>query len=252
VETRSLIADVTRIRIIGVPVDIVKDEDFERVASFLIGDDNRHQIVFLSLWDLMKARRDKEYRQCVENASLVIPVSRGILRGAGFLKKTVPYRYMPFDFIIRFFRVLEEKGKALYLLGSDKKNLQNAEQNLKQTFPGMKIVGRYTGSYPKEMEKNILLAIKKASPHFVLAGSGIRGRDLWIYRNKKEFARGVFLWDSPILDIFSGKRKKVSREVFQKGREYFPDLFRKPWRLFRSLIYVYFALLLIVYRLRKI
>ena len=251
-ETRSLIADVTRIRVVGVPVDIIKDEDFEKAASFLVENGGPHQIVFLSLWDLMRARRDKEYRQCVENAALVIPVSRGILRGAGFLKKSVPCRYMPFDFVIRFFRVLEEKGKALYLLGSDKKNLRNAEQNLKQTFPGMKIVGRYTGSYPKEMEKNILLAIKKASPHFVLAGSGIRGGDLWIYRNKTGCGRGVYLWDSPVLDIFSGKRRKVSRDAFQKGIEYLPDLCRKPWRLFRSLIYMYFALLLVLYRLRKV
>jgi N-acetylglucosaminyldiphosphoundecaprenol N-acetyl-beta-D-mannosaminyltransferase len=242
---------VVRIRIVGVPVDIVKDEDFEKVASFLIEGDNPRQIVFLTLWDLMRARRDKEYGQCVENAALVIPVSRGILRGAGFLKKPVPCRYMPFDFVIRFFRVLEEKNKALYLLGSDKKNLQNAENNLKQTFPGMKIVGRYTGGYPKTMEKNILLAIKKASPHFILAGSAIRGGDLWGFRNMKEFPRGVFLWNSPVLDVFGGKRKKVSREVFQKGREYLPDLLRKPWRIFRSLIYMYFAFLLVVYRLRK-
>jgi N-acetylglucosaminyldiphosphoundecaprenol N-acetyl-beta-D-mannosaminyltransferase len=116
----------------------------------------------------------------------------------------------------------------------------------------MKIVGRYTGSYPKSMERNILVAIKKASPHFVLVGSGIRGREKWIYRGKSEFSQGVFLYSAQTFDIFSGKRQKVSREVFQKGREFLPDFARRPWRVFRSAIYLYYGILLLVHRLRKI
>jgi N-acetylglucosaminyldiphosphoundecaprenol N-acetyl-beta-D-mannosaminyltransferase len=184
---------VNRIRVAGIPVNDLREEDFESVALSLAVDAEFHQIIFLSLWDLMRARRDKDFRLCVERASLVVPVSRGILMGARFLRKTVPARYMPFDFVIRFLGALETRGRSAYLLGTDRKNLQNAEQNLRQTFPGVKIVGRYTGRYPKPMERNILTAIKKSSPDFVLVGSGVRGKDKWIYRNRKEFPRGVFL-----------------------------------------------------------
>jgi len=251
VEARSVIPGVKRVMVAGIPVDVVREEDFDSVALTLIEDGAFHQIVFLSLWDLMRARRDKDFRLCVERASLVVPISMGILKGAKFLKREIPVRYMPFDFVIRFFSVLESKGKSLYLLGSEMKYLQNAEQNLRQTFPGMKIVGRYTGFYPKSMERNILVAIKKASPHFILVGSGIRGREKWIHRGKSEFNQGVFLYSSLTLDIFSGKRRKVSRETFQKGREFYPDLVRRPWRVFRSVIYAYYGLLLLIHRLRK-
>lgn len=233
-------------------MDHLEDEDFETVLLSLAMDGNFHQIVFLSLWDLMRARRDKSYRLCVERASLVLPVSRGILMGARFLQKTVPCRRMPFDFVIRFLGALETRGRSVYLLGTDRKNLQNAELNLRQTFPGAKIVGRYTGRYPKHIERDILTAIKKSSPDFVLVGSGIRGKDKWIYRKKKEFSQGVFLYSAVVMDIISGKKKKISRETFLKGREFLPDLARRPWRIFRGLVYFYYGLLLLIHRLRKV
>ena len=53
------------------------------------------------------------------------------------------------------------------------------------------------------------------------------------------------------MDIISGRRKKISRETFLKGREFLPDLARRPWRVLRGLVYLYFGLLLLVYRIRK-
>jgi N-acetylglucosaminyldiphosphoundecaprenol N-acetyl-beta-D-mannosaminyltransferase len=240
-----------RIRVAGIPVHHLQDETFEDTVYALTESKDVHQIMFLSLWDLMRARRSGEFRRCVEQASLVIPVSLGILRGAKFLKKTVPQRYMPFDFMIRFFAALEARGRSLYLLGCKPKDLRAIEQNLKQTFPGLKIVGRYTGHYPKAKDTDIRTAIKKASPHCVLIGSGIRGKEKWISRHRNDFAPGVFVWSAPVMDIISGKKHKVSRETFQRGWEFFPELISHPWRILRGFVYLYYCLLLIIYQLRK-
>jgi N-acetylglucosaminyldiphosphoundecaprenol N-acetyl-beta-D-mannosaminyltransferase len=53
------------------------------------------------------------------------------------------------------------------------------------------------------------------------------------------------------MDIVSGKRKKVSREAFRKGREFLPELARHPWRVLRGFVYAYYGLLLLIYRIRK-
>ncbi|MDR3200234.1 MAG: WecB/TagA/CpsF family glycosyltransferase [Spirochaetales bacterium] len=243
--------EVERIKVTGIPVDHLRDEVFEDTIYTLAEGDEARQIIFLSLWDLMRARRDGEFRRALEQAALVIPISRGIQRGAKFLKKTVPARYMPFDFMIRLFAALEARGRSLYLLGCRPTELRSIEQNLKQTFPGLKIVGRYTGGYPKAKERDIHIAIKKASPHCTLVGPGIRGKEKWIFRHRSEFAPGVFVWSAAVMDIISGKKTRVSRETFQKGWEFFPELVRHPWRILRSIVYMYYLLLLIIYRLRK-
>jgi N-acetylglucosaminyldiphosphoundecaprenol N-acetyl-beta-D-mannosaminyltransferase len=154
--------------------------------------------------------------------------------------------------MIRLFAALEARGRSVYLLGCKPAELGSIEQNLKQTFPGLKIVGRYTGYYPKSKEDDICTAIKKAAPHCVLIGSGIRGKEKWVSGRKNSFAPGVFIYSASVLEIISGKRSKISRETFQKGLEFIPELIRRPWRVFRGAVYVYYAILLVIYRIRKL
>ncbi|MEI6876985.1 MAG: glycosyltransferase, partial [Spirochaetota bacterium] len=86
---------VNRVTILGVPVDILPVEGIdELVVRF--ADGKNHQIVLLSLWDLMRARRVGEFRTMIAGASLVLPISVAITKGARFLRKAEPIRYMPF------------------------------------------------------------------------------------------------------------------------------------------------------------
>jgi len=57
-------------------------------------------IVLLSLWDLLRARRNGEYRDYVLSAALVIPISKSIVSGARFITGKKLVRYMPYHFII--------------------------------------------------------------------------------------------------------------------------------------------------------
>jgi UDP-N-acetyl-D-mannosaminuronic acid transferase (WecB/TagA/CpsF family) len=71
-------------------------------------------------------------------------------------------------------------------------------------------VGRFSGYFAKPAEKQVLTAIKKASPSFLMVGSGLPGRDLWILRKKRELNPGVSIWVGDCFEVFSGKRQ-ISR-----------------------------------------
>ena len=175
-------ASVTRVSVLGVPVDILPPEAIEDlVARF--ADGKNHQIVLLSLWDLMRARRSGEFRTMIAGASLVLPISLSIVKGARFLHRAEPVRYMPFDFVVKLLAALEQRGKSVYLLGSSTTSIQKAEGNIKSTFPGLRVVGRFAGRYPKQMEISIVEAVKKATPSLLLVGTGVPGREKWIPRN---------------------------------------------------------------------
>lgn len=83
---------VQRIEILGVPVDVCQKPDLEQKILELMEKQGPSQILFLSIWDLMKARGKNDFAECVRNADLILPVSKSILSGAKFLKKTVPAR----------------------------------------------------------------------------------------------------------------------------------------------------------------
>ncbi len=243
---------VKRVKIVNVGVDVVPEDSLEEIVREMIEDGERHQIVLLSTRDLLRARHNDELKRTLKEASLVIPISKGIIRGARILRRQIPVRYMPFEFTIKLLGILERYKKSVYLLGSRPESLQVAASNLRASFPGLSIVGRCAGYFAKSMEKNIILAIKKASPSLLLAGRGLPARDPWLANNKRNLNVGIYLWCGDCFEIFSGRKNKPSKRSWDRGLEALPDLIRKPWLLARSVFYFYYLILLLVHRLRGI
>ena len=244
-------AGVTRIHILGIPVDVVDDESLPRAIENFYSLKDHRQIIFLDFHELMRARHNSERRKAINQAALVVPVSSLIVRAARFLHRDVPPLRRTYPFIIRLLGILEQKNKSVYLLGSSMRDVRLAESSLKATFPGLQIVGRYAAYFPTERESDVITAIKKASPTLLLAGKGLKGRHLWISRKRNQFAPGLSIWEKSCLDVFSGKRPKPNnRSGARLSRGFFGALTR-PWRFFRVFRYLFFFLLLLIERIRK-
>jgi N-acetylglucosaminyldiphosphoundecaprenol N-acetyl-beta-D-mannosaminyltransferase len=243
---------IKRIRILDVPIDILDEDRLEEVLLACASDGRHHRICLVTSWDLVRAWFSREQRALYETAALVLPVSIGIIGRARFLRRELPVRYLPFDLVIRILGILEAKGKSIYLLGTERAWLQKAEQNIRGTFPGLRVVGRYTGYYPRDMERTITTAIQKAAPVFILAGRGLRGGEKWLFRNRQNLPSGLCLWEPHTLDVMAGQSNRIDRETFRRGREWRPGLARRPWRLLRGFAYCVFAAALLIARLKKL
>jgi N-acetylglucosaminyldiphosphoundecaprenol N-acetyl-beta-D-mannosaminyltransferase len=243
---------VERISLLKVPLDIVSQEGLSgKIQELLAGKENGKNIVLLSLWDLLRARRNGEYRSFILGAALVIPISKSLVGGVRFLTGKTPVRYMPFDFIINLLTILEKRELSLYILGGKLRVLKKTEKNIRQTFPGLRVVGRYPGTFKRHEEGTILQAIRKASPSLLLVGKGVHGAERWIAKNNTLLNSGLRLWCSDIFDVFSERKKRPSRSTFDRGLEWIGFCFRNPLRFFRIFAYFYYKLLLLVYRLFK-
>ena len=227
---------IERINLIGVPIDICEPENLESEILELLAKPGTKQIVFLSIWDLLKARRKNDFSECVKNADLVIPISKSILKGAKFLKKPIPVRYNPFSAVIQILGILDSHYKSLYMFGSHKKTLVRAEKNVHATFPGLRIVGRYVGYYPKQVEDNIIQAIFKSQPSLVLLSEGIREKNIWPYRRRNRFSSSIFFILS-ILSVFrslscSSRNPLPIRPLFPKTPVLCPIFISFPTKAF--------------------
>ncbi|HCM26643.1 MAG TPA: glycosyl transferase [Treponema sp.] len=236
---------IERVNLLRVPLDILPPDRIGEAAAALVAAGGSRQIVLLSLRDLLRARRNGEYRAYVLGASLVIPISRSLIGGARFLTGRTPVRYMPFDFTVKLLAALEERGRSLYLLGGRKRSLQTAERNLRHTFPGVRIVGRCAGYFRRQDEADILTAVRKASPSLLLVGRGVGGDERWIARCRESLGPGIQMWCSDLFDVFAERRRRPSRAVFDRGLEGVALCFRSPLRIFRFFPYLYFKLLLL-------
>ena len=247
-----------RIMLLKVPIDIVPPEELPAFIQQMTlpnrdqgQQNNSRDIVLLSLWDLLRARRNGEYRNYVFNAALVIPISKSLVSGARFLTGKKVVRYMPFNFIISILSLLERKEYPLYLLGGKSRVLKKAEKNIHSTFPRLGIVGRRDGALRKQDEPAVIEAIRKASPSLLLAGKGIRGEELWIARNSGRLNSGFRIWCSDLFDVFAEKKRRPSEAVFDRGLEGIGYCLRNPLKFFRIFSYLRYKVLLVAYKVFK-
>ncbi len=237
-----------RIQILGVPVDDVTLDNALKLIEMYTKTNERHQIVLLNTRGLLRARHDVEYARMLKEASLILPTSKGIIKGASFLGAGKLTRYRSFEFLIRTLSLLERLNKTVYLIGARKEDIEQSERNLKASFPELRIVGRFSGYFNREQEQDIILVIKKSSPTILIAGTGLPGGEKWILRHKKEFNPGIFLWADNCFEIFSGREKQPSRLLFSLGLENISRIKKKPWLIFRIFPFLYYLLLLLVYK----
>lgn len=241
--------EAERINVLGVPIDTVNEEDVENILLELLAKPGAKQIVFLSVWGLLKARGRNDFAECVKSADLVIPISKSILSGAKFLKKKIPVRHNQFKMIIKILSVLESHLKSLYILGGRKKTLQKAQGNVAKTFPNLTLVGRFVGYYPKKIEDSIIQAIYKASPSLVLVSDGIKEKDSWSFNRRNRFSNSIFVYYKDALGIFSEHIKRIKESTFEKGLEIWAEILRNPLKIFLIFPFLYYILLLVWYRL---
>jgi N-acetylglucosaminyldiphosphoundecaprenol N-acetyl-beta-D-mannosaminyltransferase len=229
-----------------VPPDRLTEAVYELLAA-----GKGQNVVLLSLWDLLRARRSGEYRSFILNAALVIPISKSLIGGIRFLTGKTAVRYMPFDFVINLLTILEGREFSVYLLGGKRRVLQKTEKNIRQTFPRLRIVGRYIGAFKRQEEATILEAVRKASPSLLLVGRGVSGGEQWIVKNSAQLSGGLRLWCSDLFDVFAERKKRPSWKTFDRGMEWLGYCFQNPLKFFRIFPYCYYKLLLLVYRIFK-
>jgi N-acetylglucosaminyldiphosphoundecaprenol N-acetyl-beta-D-mannosaminyltransferase len=158
---------------------------------------------------------------------------------------------MPFDFVIKLLAILEGYEFTTYLLGGKKRVLIKVEKNIRETFPGLRVVGRYHGSFRRTDEPTIIEAIRKASPSLLLVGKGVRGGERWISRNNERLGKGMRLWCSDLFDVFAERKRHPSRAIFDLGLEWVGYCFQNPLKLLRIFPFMYYHFLLLIYKIFK-
>jgi N-acetylglucosaminyldiphosphoundecaprenol N-acetyl-beta-D-mannosaminyltransferase len=155
---------------------------------------------------------------------------------------------MPFHFFVDLLSVLESREFTVYLLGGNDRVLKRVENNIHQTFPRLRIVGRCTAAFRRQDEAAIIEAIRKTAPHLLLVGNGVRGGELWIARNSARLNQGLRIWCSDLFDVFAEKRSRPPEEVFNFGLESIIYCLRNPLKFARIFLYAWYKLLLLFYR----
>lgn len=224
-----------RVKLFGINIDCTEKEEIYPYLLKISEDSKPHHIVLLDTYLLMRALFNNELKTFINSAALVVPVSKGIRFGLSFLKINFKATYNYFSFIIGLLLYFCEHERFIYILGGKKKNMEKLEKNIKDSFPGIRLVGRYHVQYKKSFEKDLLTAIKKTTPSLVLIGMKPIKQERWIATNINKFNKGIFVGVGEFVNIVSGdiySYRKKNKE-YKINRKY-----KNPFRFFYYILYV--------------
>lgn len=204
------------------------------------------QLITVNPEFVMAAQHDSFFRQCINEAALVIPDGIGVVWAARYLGKPAPERVTGVDTLVELARRGATKGYRLYLLGAAPGVAEAAGKRLQTLAPGLQIAGSYAGSPAIAEEDEIIERIRVARADILCVAYGAPAQDVWIRRNLARLPVAIAMGVGGSFDFLTGRQQRAPKMMQKLGLEWLYRLYREPWRWRRMLALPKFAIKVMV------
>lgn len=180
------------------------------------------------------AYEDKEYCAVQNGGIMAIPdggplSTVGRRRGYADMSRTTGPDYMG-----EVFKISVERGYRHFFYGSTEETLKKMSENLKESYPGIQIVGMYSPpfrSLAKEEDEVIITQINGTSPDFVWIALGAPKQELWMAEHQGKID-GIMVGVGAGFDYFAGNISRAPQWMQKCNLEWLYRLVQDPKRLF--------------------
>ncbi|MBQ1510477.1 MAG: WecB/TagA/CpsF family glycosyltransferase [Selenomonadaceae bacterium] len=200
-----------KVDILGVQVDSLTmaeavdkaDQFMEEKACVLIATANAEMI--------MRATHDKELRDILNAAALVVPDGAGTVWAAHHLGYQMPERVAGYDLAQELMRLAPARKRRIYFFGSAPGVADKAKKKAEELYPGIEIVGTRNGYFKEADEPAIIADIKEKKPDLLLAALGVPKQEKWLNAHKEELGVPLSIGVGGTLDVMAGVMKRAPR-----------------------------------------
>ena len=240
-----------RVRILGVPVDVVTSSQVLDIIQTLVRERVPRQLVTVNPEFIMAAQTNPEFRGVLNRAALALPDGVGVLWAGRVHGRRLPERVSGSDIVPRIAERAAAEGWRLYFLGADPGVAAEAARRLMDRYDGLSVVGTYSGSPSSEEEQHIVQLVGAGRPDILLVAYGAPAQDTWIARNMQRLDVPVCMGVGGTFDFIAGNRRRAPLWIQRLGLEWLHRLVREPWRWRRQLALPRFAFAVLEERLRR-
>jgi len=236
-------------QILGVKVQTIAEHVAKHTLNDFLNSDSQHQIVTVNPEFVIAAKRDAQFLQIINNASLATIDGTGLIFGLKFLGQTISLDERLTG--VRLTEMLLDMANnhnhkiMLCILSHGLTSVQELFMAIKNKYPHL--------DFQVADENDVLSKAQNFSPDIILVGWGAPRQDLWIAENlDKVPSVKVAIGVGGTFDFISGKIKRAPKALRSFGLEWLWRLLRQPWRLKRiNRALIVFPWLVINYRLKK-
>lgn len=222
-----------RIEMMGCRIDnLTMEETLGRVEQF-IGSGRPHQHVVVNVDKLVKASRDAELRQIINDCALINVDGMPVVWASRLLGKPLKARVAGVDLFEALMQRASTKRWRVFLLGAREEVVSGVKSLYEAKYPGLVVAGYRNGYWKADEEPAVVQQIKAAQADllFVAISSPKKEQFLGQYQAEMKipFAMGV----GGTFDVAVGKVKRAPLWMQNNGLEWFYRFLQEPRRMFK-------------------
>jgi exopolysaccharide biosynthesis WecB/TagA/CpsF family protein len=195
-------------RFFGVPIVEQSPDD---LADAWGGDRKKlTMLIFVDrvlLWRLVRSRVTRQFLLDIDGVA--VPAGRGVSRQIRVATGCRVGPFLEFQGTVRVMARAEMDQAGIYIVGRSQDQLQRVEQNVRATFPNLRVVGR--AIFHASNTAAITTAIRKAGPRIVFCGTDSPALLRWIRESVHQFGPVSFLVAGRAAQRMAGRSRAARR-----------------------------------------
>jgi N-acetylglucosaminyldiphosphoundecaprenol N-acetyl-beta-D-mannosaminyltransferase len=217
-----------KIEIFGIKFDdLTIREVLEKIRVLLESvQDKQHYIVLPYSEFVVKAQKDEEFRNILNQADLCLCEGRGLWLMTKLAGKKLKQNISGVELIYELSNSIQHSGNNIFLLGGKDDVVKKTKEKL-----GKIIIGAENGY--QDLDK-VIEKINRVKSDILLVGLGSPKQEKWIYENLKKMPGvKVAIGIGGAFDFVSGRIKRAPRILRKIGMEWLWRLMMQPKRIKR-------------------
>jgi len=211
-------------------------EDVATSFDLIKSGKSSHYLACANPHSMVIAAKDPQFREALQNASLLVPDGAGIVLAASVLKKPIKERVAGFE----FFKALSDHashqgGTRYFFLGSSRHVLDLIETRLRKEYANITVCGTLSPPFKPEFseEENdaMVSMVNAARPDVLWVGMTAPKQEKWIYQNRDKLNVPFIAAIGAVFDFYAGTKRRSSPFWQKLGLEWLPRFLKEPRRL---------------------
>lgn len=222
-----------RIKLMGCYIDnLSMAETLDAIEGF-IRSGTPHQHVVVNVDKLVKASRDPELRQIINDCALINVDGMPVVWASRILGKPLKERVAGVDLFDALMRRAAQKNWRVFLLGAKEEVVSGVKDLYERKYPHLSIVGYRNGYWKPEEESGVVEQIRAARTDLLFVAISSPKKEQFLGRYQAQmgvpFAMGV----GGTFDVAVGKVKRAPLWMQNIGLEWFYRFLQEPRRMFK-------------------
>jgi N-acetylglucosaminyldiphosphoundecaprenol N-acetyl-beta-D-mannosaminyltransferase len=219
----------------GIKVDnVTLTEAAEIVRQFII-EGKPKLVVTPNPEMIVAAQEDAELRAIINDADLRVADGISMVVVSRLLGRPLKERVSGIDLMLELLKQGADYNYKVFLLGGAPGVAEVAAAKIRQSYPGVNIVGQRDGYFSAGDESALIKTIKEADADLLFVGLGAGRQEKWLNRHLREMGVTVGMTIGGSLDVLSGRKKRAPRWTQALYIEWLYRLITEPQRWKRQL-----------------